>query len=273
MGYYTGKIAFITGASSGIGAALARELAKRGADVAITARRIERLEKLAEEIREMGRRAVPIRCDVTVDGDLEKAVEKVHAELGTIDISIANAGFGVAAPLEKLTLEDYRRQFETNVFGVLRTIYATLPDLKEKKGNLVLMGSVAGHISVPGASPYSMSKFAIRALSDSLYHELRPKGVAVTLISPGYVVSEIHQVDNQGRYNPNMKIKNPQWLMMPTDKAAKKMANAIAARKREQVITGHGKLAVLASRLSPGLFHFLVRLASRSITEKADRSE
>src|SRR5205823_8818722 len=129
------------------GEAVARELAKNGADVALLARRVDRLEKLAGEIAQGGRRAIAVPCDVTKDGDLERATERIKKELGRIDIVVANAGFGVVGRFEKLKLADYRRQFETNVFGVLRTIYATLEEIKRTKGRIVVMGSVNGHVS------------------------------------------------------------------------------------------------------------------------------
>ena len=116
MAKLDGKVALITGASSGIGAGMAREYARRGADVVLTARRWERLEALALEVRARGRRALTVRCDVTRDGDLEAAVAEALDEFGRIDWVVANAGFGVAGAVHKLELEDFRRQFETNSF-------------------------------------------------------------------------------------------------------------------------------------------------------------
>ncbi|MGH7829386.1 MAG: SDR family oxidoreductase, partial [Candidatus Binatia bacterium] len=126
MKKFQGKVVFITGASSGIGAALAREFARHGARVALLARRRERLERLTKEIEDRGGAALALAADVTVDGEIDAAVQAAVAKWGGIDVVVANAGFGVVGPLKDLTLEDYRRQFETNVFGVLRTIYATL---------------------------------------------------------------------------------------------------------------------------------------------------
>ena len=154
--------------------------------MALAARRIDRLEAVAAEIGKTGRRAVVISCDVTRDGDLERAVERARAAFGKLDVVVANAGFGVSGTLERLSLDDYRRQLETNVFGVLRTIYATLDDLKKTRGRLVLIGSVSGHVGVPGSSAYSMSKFAVHGLAAALGHELAPYGVAVTLDQPGF---------------------------------------------------------------------------------------
>ena len=257
---FAGTAVFITGASSGIGAALAREFAREGADVALAARRTDRLEALAAEIGKSGRRAVVTPCDVTRDGDLERAAEQARAALGKLDVVVANAGFGVTGKLETLSIDDYRRQFETNVFGVLRTVYATLDDLKTTRGRLVLIGSVSGHVAVPGSSAYSMSKFAVHGLAAALGHELAPYGVAVTLISPGLVESEIGQVDNSGVWRaqaPRRPI--PASIVMATPTAARKIVRAVARRRREAVITGLGKAAVALQRHLPWLLAAIIR--------------
>ena len=259
MGAFDGHVVLITGASSGIGAGLAREFGRQGAALALVARRVDRLQGLAAELTAAGRRAVAIAGDVTRDGDLERAAATVRGELGRLDVVVANAGFGVVGRVDDLTLDDYRRQFETNVFGVLRTVYATLDDLRRARGRLVIMGSVTGHLAVAGGSPYAMSKFAVRALADSLRYELAPSGVAVTLISPGFVESEIHQVDNRGVLHPEARSPVPGWLRMPTDRAARQIVRAVARRRPEQVITGHGKAAVFFQRHAPGVVAAVVR--------------
>ena len=251
---FVGHAVLITGASSGIGAALAREFAAEGADLALLARRRDRLEALAADIRKAGRRAAVIACDVTRDGDLERAAGEARAAFGKIDVVVANAGFGVVGSLETLALEDYRRQLETNLFGVLRTVYATLEDLKRTRGRLVLVGSVSGHLGVPGSTAYTMSKFAVRGLAQALGHELAAHGVAVTLISPGFVESELAQVDNRGVYRPSARRRPiPRLIVMPTERAARKIVTAVARRRRESVITGFGKLAVFLQRHVPWL--------------------
>lgn len=260
MAKLNGKIAFITGASSGIGAGMAREFARRGADVVLLARRWERLEALALEVRARGRRALTVRCDVTVDGDLEQAVAAALEEFGRIDWVVANAGFGVAGAVHKLTLEDYRRQFETNVFGVLRTVYATRDALIASRGSIAIVGSVMSYLALPVGSPYAMSKHAVRALAGSLRAEMAKHGVGVTLLAPGFVDSEIRKVDNAGQYHADALDRIPGWIRMDTDKAAAKLVRAVVKRKRVAVITLHGRLAVSLARHAPGLVSFLVRV-------------
>jgi len=246
-------VVLITGASSGIGEALAIEFAKSGADLILGARREDRLKALSEKLSKAGTRVVFSACDVTKDSDLERVVSLAQSTFGKIDIVIANAGFGVKGPMEDITLSDYRRQFETNVFGVLRTLYATLSDLKKSRGRLVVIGSVMGHIAVPDASAYSMSKFAVRALCESIRLELAPYGVSVTLISPGYVASEFRQVDNDGKVDETRKETAPKALLMGAKQAAHDIARAIMKRKDEVIISLHGKIAVFLRRNFPWL--------------------
>src|SRR5947207_5135144 len=199
--FFQGKAVLITGASSGIGEELAWQLGQAGAKLTLAARRREFLEKLAKRIADTGKPApLVVPCDVTQDGSLQKAVEESVGQCGKLDVAIANAGFGVVGPLKKLSVEDYRRQFETNVFGVLRTIYAALPEIEKTRGNVVIIGSVAGWTASPSASAYAMSKFAVRALANAVTPELRLAGVTVTLITPGFVASNIRRVDNQGKF-------------------------------------------------------------------------
>ena len=257
-------VALVTGASSGIGAGMGLELARRGAAVVLTARRVERLEEVARRIRDLGGRALAVRCDVTADGDLEAAVAAALERFGRLDWVVANAGFGVGGRFERLTLDDYRRQLETNFFGVVRTAAASLEALTESRGCLAVVGSVNSFLALPAVSAYCVSKFAVRAFARSLRHELRPAGVAVTLLAPGFVASEIRQVDNQGHYREEWHDTVPRWLVMPTDTAARKLVDGMVRRRRTVVVTGHGKVMVWLERHAPWLVAFLTdRFAPR----------
>jgi short-subunit dehydrogenase len=260
--FFQGKAVLITGASSGIGEELAWQLGQAGAQLTLASRRKELLEKLAKRIADAGKPTpLVVQCDVTQDGDLQKAVVETVRQSGKLDVAIANAGFGVVGPLKKLSVEDYRRQFETNVFGLLRTIYAALPEIEKNKGNIAIIGSVSGWAATPGASPYNMSKFAARALANAITPELRLAGVKVTLISPGFVRSDIRRVDNQGQFHEHAKEPMPSWLVMPTDEAVRQILSAIAKGKREAIITGHGKALVFLERFMP----WAIRAFSRKI--------
>lgn len=258
--FFKDKAVLITGASSGIGEELAWQLGQAGAKLTLAARRKERLEELAQRITAAGKaRPLVEQCDVTQDGDLQNAAAESIRQWGTLDVVIANAGFGVVGPMKKLSVEDYRRQFETNVFGVLRTIYAALPEIEKNKGNIVIIGSVSGWTSSPGASPYTMSKFAVRALANSITPELALSGVKVTLISPGFVASEIRRVDNQGELHEDAREPIPGWLVVRTDKAVREILRAVAKGKHEAIITGHGKALVFLARFMP----WVLRVAGR----------
>jgi len=260
--FYRKKVALVTGASSGIGAELAWQLSRAGAGITLAARRRELLDALAQRIVAGGNpRPLVTECDVTRDGDPERAVAQTVREFGKLDAVFANAGFGVIGSLKKLSVEDYRRQFETNVFGVLRTIYAALPEIEKTRGNVVIIGSIAGWAAAPGASPYSMSKFALRALADCITPELRPLGVKVTLISPGFVDSNIRRVGNDGNFHPGTKDSVPSWLVISTEKAVRQILRAVARGKREAIITNHGKIIVAIERFAP----WLIRAAKKKM--------
>jgi short-subunit dehydrogenase len=252
-GPLAGRVVLLTGASSGIGAALAREFAGHGADLVLAARRTDRLAALARDLEATGVRTLACPADVTADGALERVVSEALAAFGRLDVVVANAGFAVMGPLARLTLGDYRRQLETNVFGVLRTVFASLGALRASRGCLVLMGSVSGHVPTPSASAYAMSKFAVRALAGALAAELASDGVGVVLVSPGFVDSEIRRVDNTGALRPEARDPVPRWLVMSADRAARPIVRAVLRRRREVIVTGHGKLAVWLQRLAPGL--------------------
>ena len=263
--YFHDKAVLITGASSGIGEELARQLGAAGARLTLTARRGEKLRALAAEIGgPPATRPLALECDVTRDGDLERAVAETVRERGQLDIAIANAGFGVVGGFGRLTLDDYRRQFETNVFGVIRTLKAALPEVTRARGHLVVLGSVAGWVATPKTSPYSMSKFAVRALANAIGPELAVAGVRVTLVSPGFVASDIRRVDNQGVLHEGAPEPIPAWLVMSREKAARQVLHAIARGRREVIITAHGKLFVALERFAP----WVLRAAGRRMARR-----
>jgi short-subunit dehydrogenase len=264
-GYFRDKAALVTGASSGIGQELAWQLGQSGAKLTLAARRRSPLESLAERIASTGTpRPLVANCDVTRDGDVERVVAESVRHWGKLDVVVANAGFGVVGVLKSLSVDDYRRQFETNVFGVLRTIYAALPEIEKTRGHVVIIGSVAGWAATPGGSAYAMSKFAVRALANSITPELRLAGVRVTLVSPGFVVSNIRRVDNQGALRAGAEDPIPAWLPVSTSKAVRQILKAVARGKREAIVTGHGKILVVLERFAP----WAIRAAGRRLAAR-----
>lgn len=252
------QVVFITGASSGIGAELARQLAKEGARVSLFARREERLTALQKEIEEAGGEVLQFSGDVCEPADLEQAVAHTLQSFGRIDLVIANAGMGITDPFPKLTVEDYRRQFEVNFFGLLHTLYATLDALKASKGQVVLLGSIAGLVGTPTSSPYNASKFAVVGLAESIFYDLEREGIALTLINPGFVDSEIRLLDNAGDLR-RQKDPIPSWLVMSTFRAARQMLRGIHKQKPVVIITFHGRILAWMKRFCPALIRRILR--------------
>ena len=259
---FEGMSVFITGASSGIGAATAKAFANEGARVALLARRMDKLEEVKRDIEGHGGRVLLFQCDVADADGLRIAATQTIESFGGIDVVMANAGFGVSGPFENLTVEDYRHQFEVNVFGLMNTIYATLPALKQSKGRLALLGSVAGRLGMPMTSPYNVSKYAVIGLAECIYHEFDEVGVSVTCINPGFVESEIRSVNNDGVYTGNPD-PVPARFIMPAEKAARLIVDAVYRRRPEIILTRLGKLAILANRLFPGLLRRTIRHFTR----------
>lgn len=273
MSRFNNNVVLITGASAGIGAALAQEFALQGASLVLLARRKERLEEIAKIIDSTGERVLIVECDVTQDGDLEKAVILALKKFNKIDIAIANAGWSLKGNLEELNLDDYRRQWETNVFGVLRTIYATLDELKKTQGRLVIISSVKSYIALGGDSPYATSKFALKALCQSLSRELNPYGVSVTHVCPGYVATEIRRVDNQGVFQSEQSDRISPILLRSAEQTAKQIIKAIHKRKKEQVLTSYGKLVVFLQRHFPWLVSWLISILKIKVASRSNHTD
>lgn len=190
MSSLTNKVILVTGASSGIGEATARHLAARGARVVLGARRTERLEKLAAEIRAAGGSAEHRKLDVTDLADVQAFAEFALKTYGRIDVMINNAGLMPLSPLAELKVDEWNRMIDVNVRGVLHGIAAVLPHMTARKsGHIVNVSSIAGHRVWPTCAVYSGTKFAVRAISEGLRQET--KDLRVTIISPGVVESEL----------------------------------------------------------------------------------
>lgn len=261
------KVAFITGASSGIGAALAREYVKRGWRVAMLARRVDKLEALQKEL---GPNALALSADVSKDGDLERAVQETVRAFGRIDVAIANAGVGTTGqPFERLSIDVFRGDMETNVFGVLRTAYATLPELEKTKGSFAIVSSVMAYMALPGAASYNTTKAAARALAESMRVDCARRGVNVTHVAPGFIDTELRRRDKSGAFSAEAKDPIPQFLQMPADKAARKIIRSLAWRQRELVLTGVGKIGVFFGMHCAWLTAFVMKLIAKKALSRS----
>ena len=253
---FEGLVAWITGAGSGIGKALAIELARQGATVVVSGRRRANLDEVVKEIGAISGQALAVTCDVVDEASLASAVSTIEKELGRLDIVVANAGFSVAGSIRSLSAADWKRQLDTNVVGAALTAKVSLDALEKTKGRMVFVASVAAFTPAPRVGAYSASKAALRSLGQTLDIELHGTGISVTLIHPGFVESEIAQVDNQGHHDPSRADKRPKSLMWPADRAARVMASAIWSRKHEFVFTGHGQVGAFIGQHMPGVLRF-----------------
>jgi NAD(P)-dependent dehydrogenase (short-subunit alcohol dehydrogenase family) len=250
---FQNHIVWITGASSGLGREMAREFAKLGANVAVTARRMDLLEQLVAEIESDGGKAKAFFCDVMDAKSLEDCVNKIITHFGKLDVAIANAGGGVVGKIEDLTQANWQRQLNLNVTSLALTVKYSLPHLRQTKGRMVLLGSIAGFVPNPMVGAYGASKAAVHNIGETLQVELLGSGVSCTTIHPGFIDSNITRIDNDGNFHPEWRDPRPANLMWPTDKAAKVMLKAIAKRKKVYVFTGHGKIGMFLGKFFPSV--------------------
>ncbi|MEM1205186.1 MAG: SDR family NAD(P)-dependent oxidoreductase [Acidobacteriota bacterium] len=223
MSRIDGKKILISGASSGLGEFLARELVRRGARVGLLARRAERLETLAEELRAAGGVAAWATADVTDDDGLAAALDRLGDELGGVDVIIANAGYGHPEPPHRHKPGAAIQMYDTNVFGMLRMIDWALPRFIEQgSGHIVGVASMASYLGLPSSASYCGTKAAMRVHLQGLRVTLRHYGIAVTTICPGFVESEL-----------TAKNKTPMPFLWKTERAVRLMADAIEKRRGE----------------------------------------
>lgn len=198
----SGKVALVTGASSGIGAGIALELARAGATVALAARRADRLAGVVAEIEALGGKALALAGDMTVEAEAVKAVEDTVAQLGRIDILINSAGVMQAGGIENVDFEEYRRVFDINVFGTLYCSSAAVKHmLAQGGGDIVNITSLAGRKGGPQTSAYSASKHAVNAMTDAMRQELGDRNIRVSILMPGATRTEVAE----GISNPNWR--------------------------------------------------------------------
>lgn len=247
------KVSLITGASTGIGAALALELARRGHRVGLIARRPELLAEVAASVRQAGGTAAVASCDVTDRAGLAEAVARLEAELGPCTLFVANAGIGLPTPAHKAPFDDIERILHVNVNGVLYSLAAVLPGMLERgAGHVVAVSSVAGFRGLPGSGGYSASKACVTALLESFRVDLRGRGIAVTAIHPGYIETPLTSKN---------KFKMP-WLMK-ADRAASIIADGLERRKAEITFPWQMYLLMHFARLVPNwLYDRIVGRAS-----------
>jgi short-subunit dehydrogenase len=217
---WAGQVAVVTGASSGIGRALAQELAARGCKVGLVARRRDALEQAAAEVVQAGGLAVVAPADVGDRTQVTAAIRHVAAQLGPVDLLIANAGVGAPTLLEPFNVPDVEKMFRVNTLGAIYAIEAVLPDmLQRRRGHLAGVSTLASYKGLPGESAYCASKAALNIFLEGLRIQLRSHGIAVTTICPGFVRTPMTSVNDF----------HMPWLLEP-DEAARKIVAALSRR-------------------------------------------
>ncbi|HEX7111695.1 MAG TPA: SDR family NAD(P)-dependent oxidoreductase [Mizugakiibacter sp.] len=186
------RIALVTGASSGIGAATARALARAGARVALAARRRERLDALAAEIADGGGEALVLEADLAREEEARRCVADTERAFGRLGILVNNAGVMYLEPIEEADLARWRRMFELNVLGLIAATQAALPGMRARRdGHIVNVSSTAGRVANPNAGGYAATKFGVVAFSESLRREVHKDNIRVSVIEPGAVATEL----------------------------------------------------------------------------------
>jgi short-subunit dehydrogenase len=255
----TNQRAVLTGASSGIGLELARELARRGYDLALLARRADLLEETARELSATGIRAVAIACDVVDGAAVREAVRRGEQELGgPFDLAIANAGVSIPNHATRFNIADADQVIRVNVLGVMYLYDAVIPGMIERKsGRFVGVASVAGLRGLPTSGPYSASKAAVQAFLEAARIELVPYNVGVTVVNPGFIVTEMTA---KNRFHMPFLMKAP--------KAARIIADGIARGKRVIEFPRRMSLLMRITRLIPDALYerMMVPVARRKTT-------
>jgi short-subunit dehydrogenase len=266
------KVAIVTGASAGIGKALAVQLAGEGAKVAIAARRADRLEQVAEECRQRGGEALVVPTDVSEEGQCKELVEKCIEKFGRLDLLINNAGLAVSALFDEFPdLNLFQHTMDINFYGAVYCTYHALPALKQNTGRIVAISSVAGKAALPYNTPYCASKFALHGFYDALRMELRPSGVSVSIICPYWVVTEFHeaQLNKYGKARGKVGRSIYTDKMMTAERCAEISLRAAYHRRRE-VLMGPGPLTAWLKILAPGFLDwFSVKMFLEPLIKRA----
>ena len=259
------NVVILTGASSGIGRAVALQLAEQEAWLALAARDVDRLEQAAAECGQRGGRVMAVKTDVAIESECRNLIDRTASEYGRVDTLINNAGISMWTPFEQLQdLTILDRIMQVNYLGAAYLTHYALPHLKQTRGRLVAVSSLAGINGVPTRSGYAASKHALAGFFDSLRIELLETGVSVTIIYPGFVTSEIRERAFGADGQPLGTSPVREAEVMTAEECARIMISAMAKRKRAEVMTRRGKLGQWLKLIAPGMVD---RAARKAIEE------
>lgn len=250
---FKGKVVIVTGASSGIGEATAREFARHGSKVVLAARSESKLAKIVDEIRTDNGEAFFMKTDVSIEADCKRLIEKTVSEYGTVHILINNAGLSMRAVFDDVELSVLHRLMDVNFWGTVYCTKFALPYLVANKGSLVGVSSVAGFHGLPGRTGYSASKFAVHGFLETIRIENLKRGLHVMIIAPGFTSTEIrihaltaHGTEQGDSPRDEGNLTSPEYV-------ARWVLKSIRKRKRTKLLTWDGRLTALFQRIVPGL--------------------
>lgn len=263
MNFFRDKTAIITGAGSGIGKALAEELARRGAHVSICDVNSDRIEKVAEGIRKSGGKVTAFVVNVADYDAVKKMIEDTVAARGKLDLIFNNAGIGIGGSAQDLTIDDWRAVIDIDLYGVVYgavTAYSIM--VKQGFGHIINTASIEGLAPFPGTSSYATSKFGVVGLSTSLRVEGAELGVKVSVVCPGYIKTAIFNDSKLVNVNREKMLADlPAWAGITPDECAKVILRGVECNKAFIVVTLFAKILWALNRISPNLVIWLMQKA------------
>jgi dehydrogenase/reductase SDR family member 7B len=253
-----GKTVVITGASSGIGKALAEKYAQEGSRIVLAARSLDKLEEVAAGIRAQGGEAICVATDVTRYADCERMVAAALSAYGSIDILVNNAGISMRAMLLDTEISVIEQVMDINFKGTLYCTKAALSALIQSKGVIIGVSSIAGYVGLPGRSGYSASKYAMHGFLNAVRIELRSKGVHVLIACPGFTNSNIRNTALGADGNAQKENPLDEQRLMPAEEVADIIYRAALSRRRTITMTRQGRLLVFLNKWLPGMADKLI---------------
>ena len=257
------KVVVITGASSGIGEAMAREYALMGARVVLGARREDELRRVAEDISKRGGKVVYAVCDVTREEDCKMLIAKAVESFGRVDIMICNAGLSMRALFDDCDLGVLHRLMDVNFWGTVYCTKYALPYLQQSRGSLVGISSVAGIHGLPGRTGYSASKYAMTGFLDTIRVENLSKGVHVMTACPGFTASNVRLAALTADGTAQGETPRNEARMMTPEQVAHIVAHGLKRRKRLCLMEWEGRLTHFLKKFCPGLVDRLFYMVMR----------
>jgi short-subunit dehydrogenase len=253
MKSFKDKVVIVTGASSGIGEAIARELAANGSKIVLAARSDDKLSKITKDISASNSNVIYVKTDVSCEEDCRNLVETTVNKFGTIDILVNNAGISMRASFLDVDLKVLHRLMDVNFWGTVYCTKYALPYLIAQKGSLVGVSSVAGFHGLPGRTGYSASKFAIHGFLETIRIENLKKGLHVMIIAPGFTTTDIRRHALLANGEEQGESPREEHKLMPPEYVAKWVIKGIKRKKRNKLLTWEGRLTALFQRIVPDL--------------------